>query len=157
MYSEYGKIVVGYQGIGKSTLAFHNNRVIDLESSNFFVNGVRPNDWYVIYCNIARALCRQGYVVCISSHKEVREELAKNPAHRQVIVYPVHHLKDKWIAKLRYRYEETKSEKDFKALRNAEDCFDENITDLANQEGFDKIGFASMDYELANLLELNRR
>ena len=114
-------------------------------------------DWYIIYCNIARALCRQGFIVCISSHKEVREELARNPAQNQVIVYPTHILKDKWINKLRYRYEETQSIKDFKALRNAEDCFDGNITDLANQKGFDKISVGTMDYNLADILELNRR
>jgi hypothetical protein len=157
MYSEYGKVVVGYQGIGKSTLAFHNNLVIDLESSNFFVDGERPANWYIIYCKIARALCKQGYIVCVSSHKEVREELARNPASKQVIIYPTHILKDKWIAKLRYRYEETQSAKDFKALKNAENCFDNNITDLENQENFDKIGFSTMDYNLADLLELNRR
>ena len=157
MYSEYGKIVVGYQGIGKSTLAFHNNRVIDLESSNFFVDGERPANWYIIYCKIARALCKQGYVVCVSSHKEVREELARNPASKQVIVYPIRALKEAWIAKLRYRFNETQSMKDFKALKNAEDCFDKNIIDLENQEGFEKIGFSTMDYDLADLLELNRR
>ena len=157
MYSEYGKVVVGYQGVGKSTLAFHNNRVIDLESSNFFVDSERPANWHIIYCNIARALCKQGYIVCILSHKEVRKELARHPASKQVIVYPTRALKDAWIAKLRYRYEETQSMKDFKALKNAEDCFDENIADLENQEGFDKIGFATMDYNLADILELNRR
>lgn len=157
MYSEYGKVVVGYQGIGKSTLAFHNNRVIDLESSNFFVNGERPENWFIIYCNIARALCKQGYIVCVSSHQEVREELLQNPAKNQVIVYPALDLKDKWIAKLRNRYEETQSEKDFKALKNAENYYDYNIIDLANQKGFDRISFATMDYNLADLLELNRR
>ena len=157
MHSEYGKVVVGYQGVGKSTLAFHNNRVIDLESSNFFVDSERPANWHIIYCNIARALCKQGYIVCISSHKEVREELAQHPAQKQVIIYPTHILKDKWIAKLRYRYEETQSIKDFKALRNAEDCFDENITDLANQKGFGKISIGTMNYDLADLLKLNRR
>lgn len=157
MYSEYGKVVVGYQGVGKSTLAFHNSRVIDLESSNFFVDGERPANWHIIYCNIARALCKQGYIVCISSHKEVRKELARHPASKQVIVYPIRALKDAWIAKLRYRYEETQSMKDFKALKNAENCFDENIVDLENQEGFGKINFATMDYNLADLLELNRR
>ena len=73
MYSEYGKVVVGYQGIGKSTLAFHNNRVIDLESSHFFVGNERVDDWYIPYCNIARALCRQGYIVCISTLAEFWE------------------------------------------------------------------------------------
>jgi ABC-type phosphate/phosphonate transport system ATPase subunit len=46
--SEQGIIIVGYQGIGKSTLAYHNKRVIDLESSNFFVNGERSKDWHVV-------------------------------------------------------------------------------------------------------------
>lgn len=156
-FQQQGMIIVGYQGVGKSTLAFHNNRVIDLESSNFFVDGERPENWHIIYCNIARALCKQGYIVCISSHKEVREELARHPASKQVIVYPTRALKDAWIAKLRYRYEETQSIKDFKALRNAEDCFDENITDLANQKGFEKISIGTMNYNLADLLELNRR
>lgn len=156
-FQQQGMIIVGYQGIGKSTLAFHNNRVIDLESSNFFVDGERPNNWHIIYCNIARTLCRQGYIVCILSHKEVREELARNPAQNQVIIYPTHILKDKWIAKLRYRYEETQSIKDFKALRNAEDCFDESITDLANQKGFEKISIGTMNYDLADILKLNRR
>ena len=35
---ETGKVVVGYQGVGKSALAFHHIQVIDLESSNFFVD-----------------------------------------------------------------------------------------------------------------------
>ena len=152
MYSEYGKIVVGYQGIGKSTLAFHNNRVIDLESSNFFVDGERPANWYIIYCKIARALCKQGYIVCVSSHKEVREELARNPASKQVIVYPTLALKEAWIAKLRYRFDETQSMKDFKALRNAEDCFDKNIIDLENQEGFEKIGTSDVAAKIAECM-----
>ena len=153
--SEQGMIIVGYQGIGKSTLAYHNKRVIDLESSNFCVHGERSKDWHIVYCNIARALCRQGYIVCISSHKQVREELAVNPAQKQIIIYPAPILKDKWIAKLRYRYEKSRSEKDYKAFKNAEDCYDENIADLANQVGFNKISFASMDYDLSELLNLN--
>jgi hypothetical protein len=100
-------------------------------------------------------LCRQGYVVCISSHKQVREELAANPTQKQIIIYPAPILKDKWIAKLRYRYEESRLEKDYKALKNAEDCYDENIADLANQDGFDKISFGTMDYDLSELLNLN--
>ena len=158
MYLEdRGKIIVGYQGIGKSTLAFHNVEVIDLESSNFFIDGVRQGDWFKAYCNIARSLCRQGYVVCISSHKEVREELAKNPATHQIIVCPSLSLKDKWIDKLRYRYEQCDSSKNFKALRNAEDCYDSNIKDLMTQEGFEHILIEDMNYDLSNLLELNAR
>ena len=43
-------IVVGYQGIGKSSIGGKHN-CIDLESSNFYIDGKRDNDWYKIYCN----------------------------------------------------------------------------------------------------------
>lgn len=62
MHYGTGQIVVGYQGVGKSTLAYHNRSVIDLESSNFFVDGKRDEKWYIPYCNIARSLARQGYL-----------------------------------------------------------------------------------------------
>lgn len=37
-------IVIGYQGIGKSTLANKDLRFIDLESGNFWVDGKRADD-----------------------------------------------------------------------------------------------------------------
>lgn len=46
-------IIIGYPGIGKSTLGGQND-VIDLDSSNFWNNGKRPDDWYVYYCKVAR-------------------------------------------------------------------------------------------------------
>ncbi|MBQ2396167.1 MAG: hypothetical protein II304_03865 [Bacteroidales bacterium] len=150
-----GKIVVGYQGVGKSTLSYHNKNVIDLESSNFFVNGKRADDWYIPYCNIARTLCRQGYIVCISSHEVVRKELLNNPAPNQIIVCPSLDLKDKWINNLRNRYNQNKSDKNYKALRNAEACYDENISALTNQQGFEHIIIDNMGYDLSSLLELS--
>ena len=154
---ETGKVVVGYQGVGKSALAFHHIQVIDLESSNFFVDGVRQGDWYKAYCNIARSLCRQGYIVCVSSYKEVREELARKPAEKQVIVFPSLSLKEKWINMLRYRYERCDTSKNYKAWRNAVDCYESNITDLMKQEGFEHIEIPDMNYNLANLLEIDTR
>ena len=65
-------IVIGYQGIGKSSLAGKNN-CIDLESGNFWVDGKRSDDWYKIYCNIALHLHRQGFTVFTSSHQVVRD------------------------------------------------------------------------------------
>lgn len=32
-------IIIGYQGIGKSTLAHEDNKYIDLESGNFWYQG----------------------------------------------------------------------------------------------------------------------
>lgn len=153
--SREGLVVVGYQGVGKSTLAENVKNVIDLESSNFFVDGERSQDWYIPYCNIARSLCRQGYVVCVSSHKVVRDELMTNPAMRQVIVCPSLELKEKWINNLRYRYESTPSDKNYKAWQNALNCYDENIKDLLEQKGFAHRVIDNMSYGLATLLGLD--
>lgn len=82
----------------------------------------------------------------------MRKELERNPAKRQVIVYPALDLKGAWIRLLKHRYEQTESNKDFKALKNAEQYYEQNITDLANQAGFEKIEIVSMDYNLRDAL-----
>ena len=85
-------IVIGYQGIGKSTYSNKDITCIDLESGNFWVDGVRLDDWYKVYCNIANHLSKQGYTVFVSSHQVVRDEL-KNSDEQVCIVYPSHSLK----------------------------------------------------------------
>ena len=40
-------VVVGYQGIGKSTLAAKDKDFIDLESGSFFVNGDRSYNLWI--------------------------------------------------------------------------------------------------------------
>ena len=99
-------IFVGYQGIGKSTLAGKNN-YIDLESGNFWVtdsDGItyRPSEWIAIYVNMAQHLSNQGYNVMMSSHKALRDELNRRNI-KYYTVYPSHELKDVWIAKLQER------------------------------------------------------
>lgn len=123
-------IVIGYQGIGKSSLAGRNNRFIDLESSNFWVDGCRHEDWYKPYCQIAEHLSQQGYIVFTSSHEVVRNQL-KNSSETVAIVYPSIELKDKWIDKLERRYAESELRKDYKALTNAKDRYEENIKELS--------------------------
>ena len=121
-------IIVGYQGIGKSTLAGTDN-CIDLESGNFWVDGKRADDWYKPYCQIANHLSEQGYTVFTSSHEVVRKELEKSK-EKVFVVFPSIHLRDEWVNKLKERYETTGLEKDFKALANAEDRYKENISEL---------------------------
>ena len=104
-------IIIGYQGIGKSTLAGRNCRYIDLESSCFWINGKRPDDWYLYYCSIAEHLSKQGYIVFVSSHEVVRTRLEWS-CEDVVIVYPSIELNDYWISKLEKRYTETKLDKD---------------------------------------------
>lgn len=146
-------IIVGYQGIGKSTLAKNGNGFIDLESSNFFVNGVRQNDWYIPYCNIAMNLSEQGYTVFVSSHECVRNYLSFHADQtRLVIVCPSLRLKDQWIEKLEKRYQDTGLVKDYKAMMNAKDRYEENIKELMNTVGFEILQIDTMDYKLSDVI-----
>lgn len=73
-------IITGYQGIGKSTLAKTNDKIIDLESSCFWKYDLydfekkgektRPDDWYVYYCQMAQYLSKQGYIVLVIRRSE---------------------------------------------------------------------------------------
>lgn len=151
-------IVIGYQGIGKSTLATKSLRYIDLESSSFWFDDpetkqkIRHVMWYVMYCNVAEDLSRQGYTVFVSSHQPVRERLQKSDEYTIACV-PALDLKDKWIEKLRLRYENSGLEKDYKAYMNAADRFTENVTEIMNS-GFDVLEIRDMDYDLKTLLDV---
>ena len=144
-------IIVGYQGIGKSTLAGTNN-CIDLESGNFWVDGKRADDWYKPYCQIANHLSEQGYTVFTSSYEVVRKELEKSK-EKVFVVFPAINLKDGWINKLRERYEATGLEKDFKALANAEDRYKENISELmmGNLKFYE---ITDMNYDLKQIIDV---
>lgn len=139
-------IVIGYQGIGKSTVARGDFQYVDLESTNFFVDGKRSDDWYLPYCNIAESLSRQGYIVFTSSHEVVRNRL-KESSEQVVCCVPALELKDEWIAKLQKRYDESGLEKDKRALLNAKDRYEENIREIA-ESGFEVIWLKSINYNL---------
>lgn len=139
-------IIVGYQGIGKSTLAGKDG-FIDLESGNFWVDGIRPENWYKMYVKIAVHLSQQGYTVFTASHKVVRDEL-KRYNEKVVVCYPSLKLKEEWIKKLEERYNYTQLEKDFKTWKNAEQMYEENIKDLMNEKEFIRHEIISMDYKL---------
>lgn len=145
-------VIVGYQGIGKSTLAANkDNNFIDLESGNFWVDGKRDEKWYVPYCSIAASLSEQGFNVFVSSHEVVRKELAKYNVPKLVIC-PSHNLKEQWIKKLKDRYEASGLDKDYKAWKNAEDRYDENIDEIINSEGFFVDLIMEMDYNLYDII-----
>lgn len=141
-------IYVGYQGIGKSSIAGKNN-CIDLESGNFWVDGERIDNWYKIYCNIAEHLSNQGYKVFMSSHKIVREELI-NRGIEFTVICPSLTLKEQWINRLKARFDRTRNTKDFKALKNAEEMYEENIKDLTSEKN--TIVITTIDYDLLDRL-----
>lgn len=146
-------IVIGYQGIGKSSLAGRANGYIDLESGNFWHDGVRPDDWYIYYCNIAEHLSKQGFIVFTSSHEVVRNYLKENCKEDIYVVFPILELKDEWIKKLENRYKQTGLVKDFKAWKNAEDRYEENIEELKNS-GIYYFEIGSMNYNLRFILSM---
>ena len=142
-------IIVGYQGIGKSTISSYITSMIDLESGNFWVDGKRNNNWYKVYVNIAEHLSNQGFTVFLSSHKVVREELNWREVPFAVIC-PSLEMKTIWIDKLKSRYEHSMKGKDFKAWKNAVQCYDENIKDLMSEEFCCTID--SADYDLGDIV-----
>ena len=133
-------IITGYQGIGKSTLAKKHENIIDLESSCFWKYDpddlekkgakTRPEDWYVYYCQMAQHLSKQGYIVFISCHPEVRKFLSIHNEEKFCAIFPDRSLKEDWLQRLRDRYQESQSEKDLRALRHAEKCYDNDIYQL---------------------------
>lgn len=145
-------IIVGYQGIGKSTLADKDLKYIDLESSNFFVEGKRADNWYAVYCKIAVSLSDQGYDVFMSSHQVVRDELNRIPYIEKMIVCPSVELKDAWIEKLKIRYEQSlnpqEKDKNYKAYMNAVDRYEDNIRELMDEKSFEICVIKNMNYDL---------
>ena len=140
-------IIIGYQGIGKSTIARLNKNFIDLESGNFWVDGKRADDWYKPYCKIAEHLSQQGHYVFVSSHEVVRNELKKcfEPV---ICCIPTLELKEFWIKKLEQRFNQSKKDKYYKAWKNAEDRYEENIREIADS-GFPIAWIEDEHYNLA--------
>ena len=140
-------IIVGYSGIGKTSCNYSD--YIDLESSSFYVNEKRINDWYKVYVNVAENLSNQNYCVFISSHKLVREELNRRNIDF-VVICPSLKMKEFWINKLKERYETTNCDKDYKSLKYVQEFYDENISDLMNEKNCHVID--NSDYNLKNIV-----
>lgn len=145
-------IIIGYQGIGKSTLCKNfYGKFIDLESGNFWVDGKRADDWYKIYANIANHLSTQGCVVFTSSHEVVRKALYSSK-EQVYIVHPSLDLRDHWISKLKCRYEQTNLDKDYKAWKNAESGYAEQIMSCID-DPIPNVEISSANYDLYNIIQ----
>ena len=150
-------IVIGYQGIGKSTLCKvygHGCTYIDLESGLLKdpMNGnKRWDNWANIYCNIALSLSDQGYMVFVSSHKDVQDILAESK-DEVIAIYPSKKIKDEWIKKLLERYKKTCLKKDEVAWLDAKSNFDAEI-DILENSPFIKSTIFSMSYDLKTVVE----
>ena len=87
-----------------------------------------------------------------SSHEVVRNYLKKIATAEDkksiFVCYPDKELKTAWVHRLKERYEDSGLDKDYKAWKNAEDRFDENIDEL-HHSGFKIIHLDIMAYNLA--------
>ena len=139
-------IIVGYQGIGKSTYYSQSERkVVDLESSCFRKDdGSRADEWYNMYAKLALHLSSKGFIVFTSSHEEVRDAIKKyneslyNNSEIIIAIVPAYDLKEAWIKRLKNRYELDKSDKNLHAYKNAEYCYEDNIKEITESIGKEK-------------------
>ena len=99
-------IVCGFPGVGKSYLADRAD-CVDLESSNFKFGGNHSHRdydntrqqtavWPVNYVDAAIAASESGKIVCLSTHKEVRDELTARGLNF-FVVYPASVRKEEFL------------------------------------------------------------
>lgn len=154
-----GAVIMGYQGIGKSTVAKDISTVIDLESSLMkYPDGTRPENWEKLYCNQAINLAKRKRIVFVSSHEVVQYELSEYCKNNELDIWigaiaPWYSLKDEWIEKLNNRYEETGKSKDYRAWMNAKDGdFNKQIRILSSNPFFPTIFLYNRTYDLDFIL-----
>ena len=113
-------IVSVYPVLGKTSICENNYKYIDLDSSLF-------NDynsfWYINYCRTAKILSDMGYIVFVSSHKEVINEFIKWLGEYVCIVRPDISTQLEHVDRLKERFDKTGSEKDYKAYEFMRDNF----------------------------------
>lgn len=91
----YGRIISGFPGVGKSFLTKTITSVIDSDSSKFDKKDF-PNN----YVKNIKKHNKNGKIVLVSSHKEVRDILIKEGLLER-IYYPKIELKEEYL--LRYK------------------------------------------------------
>ena len=166
-----GCIIVGYPGIGKSSIAaLHPSIIIDLESSNFhsadpaFVSLKPENTWEFSYVLEAEKWCKEGFMVFISSHNKVIDFLLAERSFLQnfqiFLIYPSIYLESEWVTKLRTRCltEKTEREKNKRAWERAETQYYDDIKHLeeVGKKFDDVIEIRRMDYNLEDIIKFLR-
>lgn len=157
-------IIIGYPGIGKSTLVKNQDNnddyhYIDLENSRFWVQGEygrrRDPAWAEIYVKIAIDLESQGNDVFVSSHEEVRRALIKYASVEGgpcvISICPAIELRDDWLGKLEDRFNKSGLKKDEDTLNYVREHFTENILAMKN-DPIDCYSIDDITYSLPEIL-----
>jgi len=137
-------IVIGYQGIGKTTLAKDDYRFIDLDSHIF---KRFPGDWVTIYCTVAEVLSSQGYTVFVSAHEHVQDALFGS-TELVYFCYPCLELQKEWLDRLNQRQKESGLSKDWHAYNRAAAYYKDDIKKMMENGADRSIVITSMDYNL---------
>lgn len=146
-------IIIGYQGIGKSTCCSERTEFIDLESSSFWVDGKRDPNWHIVYAQIAEHLSKQGYVVFTSSHQALRDYL-RNSIEQVVEIYPSLELKEKWLRRLKYRLITNPSEKNKRAFEGAVNYYNDNIKSfMTDRDHSMYLELRTVNYKLEDVVD----
>lgn len=146
-------IIIGYPGVGKTSLAGRYNQYIDLESSNW--NGpdnTKPDMWWWSYGKVAEDLSRQGYRVFVSCHPSVQKYFEESNEYVMVL-YPSLELKEEWIKRVADRYDRDRSMKNLAALNNVELYYDKQIKSLNDSPFENKLVLKDMNYTLDNEID----
>ena len=146
-------IIIGYPGIGKTSLAGRYNQYIDLESSNWnSPDNTKPDMWWWSYGKVAEDLSRQGYRVFVSCHPSVQKYFEESNEYVMVI-YPSLELKEEWIKRVSDRYERVPSIKNLAALNNVELYYDRQIKSLNDSPFENKLVLKDINYTLDNEID----
>lgn len=146
-------IIIGYPGIGKSTLAGRYKEYIDLESSNWNnPDNTKPDNWWWSYGKVAEDLSRQGYRVFVSCHPQVQKYFEESNEY-VMVCYPSLELKEDWIKKISDRYEQDRSMKNLAAFNNVELFYDKQIKALDESAFKHKCVLKDMSYTLDNEID----
>ena len=146
-------IIIGYPGVGKTSLAGRYNQYIDLESSNWnSPDNIKLDMWWWSYGKVAEDLSRQGYRVFVSCHPSVQKYFEESNEYVMVL-YPSLELKENWIKRVADRYDRDRSMKNLAALNNVELYYDNQIRLLDDSQFKNKLVLKDMNYTLDNEID----
>ena len=140
-------VIIGYPGVGKSTVSKGNYEFIDYDSSRY----TKEPGWEEKYVKDILNYSKMGYIVFVSSHKRVQELLRLSKEEEIIVVYPSLQLREFWIDKLEERYKKTEDAGDYRALKRCVSNYCEDILEMRALP-FKKIEITEKDYDLESLL-----
>ena len=153
-------IISCYPGVGKSTIASKRIDIIDLDSRLFNDDSVISVDFFKRYISVAKYLSKQGKIVLVSSHSDVRKQLLDSHDEKIAEIFPSEKLEDEWIERLRVRWETSGNKSDYHAYWRSKINYVEDVKDMKNDFNKEKscIWFrqselCDMDYDLEEVIE----